>query len=82
MFGASRDSWCLACPNRGAICTAAGCLHEVYAGRGAGYRRVFSVCAEDVRLTNTGGAAGLEVMRGGVTQLYQWNGSAFAPARR
>ena len=70
------------CPNRGTLCTAAGCLHEVYAGKGAGYRRVFSVYAEDVRLTTAGGIAGLEVRQGGATQLYQWNGSAFAPARR
>lgn len=70
------------CPNRGTICTAAGCLHEVFAGRGAGYRRVFSVYAEDVRLTKTDGVAGLEVRRGGAMQYYQWNGSGFAPARR
>lgn len=69
------------CPNRAALCTAAGCLHEIYAGRGVAYRRVFSIYAEDVRLTNAGGVAGLEVKRGGATQSYRWNGSAFAPAR-
>jgi len=69
------------CPNRGTLCTAAGCLHEIYAGKGAGYRRVFSVYAEDVSLTSTGGVAGLEVKRSGGTQLYRWNGSAFVPAR-
>jgi hypothetical protein len=69
------------CPNRAALCTAAGCLHEIYAGRGDAYRRVFSVYAEDVRLTNIGGIAGLEVRRGGAAQIYQWNGSGFVPAR-
>jgi len=69
------------CPNRGALCTAAGCLHEVYAGRGTAYRRVFSVYAEDVQLTNAGGVVGLEVRRGGTGQHFRWNGSGFAPAR-
>lgn len=72
----------LSCPNRGTICTSAGCLHEVYAGRGTSYRRVFSVYAEDVRLSNSGGVVGLEATRGGTTQFYQWNGSVFAPPRR
>src|SRR5262245_2368720 len=62
-----------ACPNRSALCIAVGCIHEIYAGRGAAYRRVFSIHAEDVRLTNTGGVAGLEVVRGGATQVYRWN---------
>ncbi len=69
------------CPNRGTLCTAAGCLHEIYAGGGAGYRRVFSVYAEDVRLIGSGDVVGLEVTRGGTAQLYRWNGHAFAPAR-
>jgi len=69
------------CPNRGTLCTAAGCLHEIYAGGSAGYRRVFSVYAEDVRLISSGGVVGLEVTRGGTAQLYRWNGHAFAPAR-
>src|SRR5262249_37468183 len=66
------------CPNR-ALCTAAGCLHEIYAGKGAAWRRVFSVYADDVRLTNTGGVAGLKVTRGGARQLYRWSGGGFVP---
>ncbi|MCP4618071.1 MAG: hypothetical protein GY844_16760 [Bradyrhizobium sp.] len=69
------------CPNRGVLCSAAGCLHEIYAGRGMNYRRVFSVQAEDVRLTKAGDAVGLEVRRGGATQLYRWNGSGFVAMR-
>jgi hypothetical protein len=69
------------CPNRGALCTAAGCLHEIYASGGGGYRRVFSAYAEDVQLTKSGDVVGLEVRRGGIAQLYRWNGSNFAPAR-
>ena len=69
------------CPNRGTLCTAAGCLHEIYASGGGGYRRVFGVYAEDVQLTKSGDVVGLEIRRGGIAQLYRWNGSSFAPAR-
>lgn len=69
------------CPNRSAICTAAGCLHEIYASTGAGYRRVCSVYAVDVELTNDGGVVGLEVQRGSIVQICRWNGNGFAPSR-
>ena len=69
------------CPNRSALCTAAGCLHEIYAGKDGFFRRVFSVYAEDTLITKTGGVAGLEVRWGGATRLYRWSGRGFVPAR-
>lgn len=50
-----------ACGNRAAVCNGNGCLHEIYRRSRGRYRIVFSRKALDVRMTNAGGIAGLEV---------------------
>lgn len=68
------------CANRGAVCNAAGCLHEVYLESGGRHRLVFSARARDVRLTKEGGGAGIEVNYGASNLLFRWNGARFVPA--
>lgn len=67
------------CANRGAVCNAAGCLHEIYLESGGRHRLVFSVRAHDLKMTD-GGAAGLEVNYGTSNQFFRWNGARFVPA--
>ena len=49
------------CQNNSVLCNASGCLHEVYASRGGGYRRVLSVYARDIRLIRQQNAALVEI---------------------
>ncbi|MBX9650255.1 MAG: hypothetical protein K2X57_24740 [Xanthobacteraceae bacterium] len=67
------------CANRGAVCNAAGCLHEVYLESGGRHRLVFSARARDVRLSKDGGVAGIEVNYGASSQFFRWNGTRFVP---
>lgn len=69
-----------ACTNRAALCNGGGCLHEVYLESWGRHRLVFSARARDVRLTNDGGAAGIEVTQGASKKLFRWNGRSFAPS--
>lgn len=69
-----------ACANRVSICDARGCLHEVYLKSGGRYRLVLSARARDVKLTNEGGVAGLEVNYGVSNQLFRWDRTRFVPA--
>lgn len=66
-----------ACGNRVAVCNGNGCLHEIYMESRGRYRIVFSEKAIDVRMTNAGGIAGLEVSQPNTKKLYHWNGSSF-----
>lgn len=70
-----------ACGNRAAVCNDSGCLHEIYAESHGRYRIVFSRKALDVRMTNAGGIAGLEVSQSGTKETYRWNGRGFTPVR-
>jgi len=70
-----------ACGNRAAVCNGNGCLHEIYAESRGRYRIVFSRKALDVRMTNAGGIAGLEVSQPNTKETYRWNGRGFTPVR-
>lgn len=70
-----------ACKRRGSVCRAEGCLHEVFADDGRRQRHVFSVFAHDIRLTNEGGVAGVEVFDDVGVRRLRWNGRRFVPGR-
>ena len=70
-----------ACGNRAVVCNGNGCLHEIYAESRGRYRIVFSRKALDVRMTNAGGIAGLEVSQLDTSETYRWNGRGFTPVR-
>ena len=69
-----------ACTNRASLCNAHGCLHEVYLEAGGRHRLVFSARARDVRLSNDGGVAGIEVNYGASNQFFRWDRTRFVPA--
>lgn len=69
-----------ACTNRAAVCNGGGCLHEVYLDTGGRHRLVFSARARELRLTNDGGVAGIEVSHGVSKKLFRWSGRRFVPA--
>ncbi|MGT2440850.1 hypothetical protein ACU4GH_39360 [Bradyrhizobium betae] len=69
-----------ACERREAVCRVDRCLHEIYLEQDGHSRRVFSAYVEDVKLTNYGGTAGLEVAGGG-PPILRWNGRTFVPVR-
>lgn len=71
-----------ACANRSAVCRPKGCLHEVFADDGKHQRLVFSIYAHDVRLTNEGGVAGLELFDAGGVSTLTWNGHRFVPSKK
>jgi len=48
------------CLNRGVVCDASGCLHEVYVKFRGRYRKVFSLRAQDIRLVREQDAAFLD----------------------
>lgn len=62
------------------VCDATGCLHEVFVEKAGRQVRVFAVVADDVKMTNLGGAAGLEVTRGSIKTSLTWNGRRFVLA--
>ena len=45
------------CANRAAICTTAGCLHQVYVSKGGPYRAILNVYTPEIELKLSGGAA-------------------------
>ena len=67
------------CRNRGVVCNASGCLHEVYVAARGRYRKVLALRAQDVRLVREQDAALLEVQdsSGGARRILRWNGSRF-----
>jgi hypothetical protein len=71
------------CEHRASICTAAGCLHQVYASKGGPYRLVLSVYAPEIELKHLGNAAAVEVACGPssrrCSRLLRWNGAHFVP---
>lgn len=68
-----------ACERRSAICRPEGCLHEVFIDNGRRQRLVFRIYAPDIRLTNYGGIAGIEVEGRNGVMAFVWNGHRFAP---
>lgn len=69
------------CANRGAICRVGGCLHEVYLESGGRSHLVFSAYVQDLKMTNPGGIAILEVYGTSGQQMLRWNGRSFVPVR-
>jgi len=67
-----------ACERRASVCRPEGCLHEVFADDGRRQRHVFSIYARDIKLTNEGGIAGIEVFDHASVRLFVWNGRRFA----
>lgn len=67
------------CLNRGVVCDASGCLHEVYVKVRGRYRKVLTLRAQDVRLVREQDAAFLEIQdrSSGARRLLRWNGSRF-----
>lgn len=67
------------CRNRGIVCDASGCLHEVYVAVRGRYRKVLALRAQDVRLVREQDAALLEVQdrSSGARRILRWNGSRF-----
>lgn len=68
-----------ACERRSAVCRPEGCLHEVFMDDGRRQRLVFGIYARDLKLTNDGGVAGIEVVEAGGIRTFLWNGRRFAP---
>jgi hypothetical protein len=68
-----------ACEKRAAVCRTEGCLHEVYLESRGHQRLVFSAYARDLKMTDTGGVAGVEVNHGTSNQFFRWNGTRFVP---
>lgn len=67
----------LSCNRRAAVCRPEGCLHEVFLDNGGRQRQVFSIYARDIKLTNDGGTAGIEVVTDAGVRRYAWNGRRF-----
>ena len=70
------------CPGSRAVCGSTGCLHEVFVETAGRRARVFTINADEVKMTNLGGKAGLEVTRGGIKTALKWNGRQFLQANR
>ena len=66
-----------ACERRASVCRPEGCLHEVFADDGRRQRQVFRVYARDIKLTNEGGIAGIEVIVDAGVRSFVWNGRRF-----
>jgi hypothetical protein len=69
------------CDHRSAICTASGCLHQVYASGGTGYRRVFSRYVRELELKVIDGEAAIQTSCSSSAEacfgVQRWNGSSF-----
>jgi hypothetical protein len=57
------------CENRGVLCSGRECLHEVYVRSGTSFWLALSIHAVDLKMTNEGDVAGLEVNTGGTASV-------------
>jgi hypothetical protein len=73
------------CINRAAICTTAGCLHQVYVSKGGPYRIILNVYAPEIELKLLDGAAVVEIacgqMAGACARDFRWDGSHLHPLK-
>ena len=73
------------CVNRAAICTTAGCLHQVYVSKGGPYRAILNVYAPEIELKLFGGAAVVEIACGQTAEAcardFRWDGSHLHPLK-
>jgi hypothetical protein len=71
------------CDNRAAICTTAGCLHQVYVSKGGPYRVILNVYASEVTLKLVDGATVVEVACRQTADAcigeLRWDGSRLRP---
>jgi len=69
----------LHCPNKQAVCTAAGCLHQVFVSKGGPYRLILSLHAPEIELKLIGGSAAVEIECGETPEScvrdFRWDGS-------
>jgi hypothetical protein len=73
------------CVNRAAICTTAGCLHQVYVSKGGPYRAILNVYAPEIELKLLDGAAVVEIAcgqtAGACARDFRWDGSHLHPLK-
>ena len=73
------------CINRAALCTTAGCLHQVYVSKGGPYRAILNVYAPEIELKLFGGAAVVEIACGQTAEAcardFRWDGSHLHPLK-
>jgi hypothetical protein len=73
------------CANRAAICTTAGCLHQVYVSKGGAYQDILNVYAPEIALKLSDGAAVVEIacgqMAGACVRDFRWDGSHLHPLK-
>jgi hypothetical protein len=73
------------CVNRTAICTTAGCLHQVYVSKDGSYRLILSVYAPEIELKLFHGSAAVEIAcdhpTEGCSRVLRWDGSHLHSAR-
>jgi hypothetical protein len=73
------------CANQAAICTKAGCLHQVYVSRDGSYRVILNVYAPEIELKLLDGAAVVEIARGQTAEAgvrdFRWDGSHLHPLK-
>ena len=68
------------CEHRDLLCRGSECLHEVYVRSGSSFWLALSIHAVDLKMTNEGDVAGLEVTTAGPhpsTVFYRWEGRRF-----
>jgi hypothetical protein len=68
------------CENRNVVCRGSECLHEVYVRSGSSFRLALSIHAVDLKMTDEGDMAGLEVTTAGSPPsraFYRWDGRRF-----
>jgi hypothetical protein len=69
------------CNERVAICPQSGCLHQVYASAGAGYRLVFSGYVPELELKVIDGSPAIEIScahsEKACSRVMRWNGFGF-----
>jgi hypothetical protein len=73
------------CVNRAAICTTAGCLHQVYVSKDGPYRAILNVYAPEIEFKLSDGAAVVEIAcvqpPEACARDFRWDGSHFHPLK-
>lgn len=74
----------LHCDNKAAVCSAAGCLHEIYAFGGGRFRRVTSFWTSELQIANYNNQAAIESDCGrlGCLRVLHWDGKRFIEAEK
>jgi hypothetical protein len=67
----------LRCRNAQVICSSRGCLHEIYIRTGQAYRRILSLYARDIRMTEADGKLEIQVSFDDGPAVLRWTGRNF-----